>query len=285
VTDEEIQQIDASLRAWRQGDIVFGAELPAVHLAHLAVPVTAAATELAAEAVQAGDALDLAVVSRDFEGFMIVSQTCDIVRSVASREFVELCPLVTVGHAQLGQVRSGRMPRYLSCSGLGEQPLAADLDQVTTIEKSLLVRFNEHRVSGIVDDDEGRRLASALARKRARAALPNEFVAYLGPLQKRVKEKHGKQTPEGEFLATMREIRTAAHPNWSAAQVEVDMMFLFNGLDEIPADADAQVEALINRLPASETYLVSGRALSLEQLTAAQYITSDALDLDALSDG
>lgn len=285
MTVDEIEQIDADLRAWRQGDLVVGADLPALHLAHLAVPATAAAAELAAEAGENGDALDLAVVSRDFEGFMVVSQTCDIVRSVATREFVELSPLVTVPAAQLGQVQRGRMPRYLTCTGMGEQALAADLDQITTVEKSLLVRYNDQRVAGVADDAEGRRLASALARKRARAALPDAFVAYLAPLQKRVKERHDKQTAEGEFLRSMREIRVAVDPDWSAPQIDVEMMFLFETLDDVPADAEAQVEALIGLLPASDTYHVSGRHLSLEALTAAHYVGSDALDLDALSDG
>lgn len=285
MTQEEIAQIDASLGVWRQGDIVFGAELPALHLAHLSAPVTDAAKELAIETEQAGEALDLAVVTRDFEGFMVVSQTCDIVRSVATREFVELCPLVPVEQMQIAQVRRGRMPRYLTCSAIGEQLLAADLDQITTIEKSLLIRFNEHRVAGAADDIEGRRLASALARKRARAALPNEFVTYLSPLQNRVKDKHGKQTLEGRFLSTMREIRVAAHPNWSADHVNVHLEFIFDNIDEVPDDADVQAEALINLLSENERYHVTGRAVSLEELTAAQYVNSDALDLDALSEG
>lgn len=285
MTEDEIALIDAALREWRQGDVVLGADLPALHLTHLEMPATPEAEELAAEAGEAGDPLDLAVVSRDFEGFMIVSQTCDIVRGIATREFVELSPLVKVPQAKLNQVRRGRMPRYLSCSGLGEQALAADLDQVTTIEKSLLVRYNANRVRGVADDVEARRLASALARKRARAALPDNFVTYLAPLQKRVKDKHDKATEEGTFLSTMREIRVVADPDWASDPTDVTMLFLFETLDEVPADAHAQVDALLGYLPASDRYQMSGRALSLEELTAALYVGSDALDLDALSDG
>lgn len=285
MTEDEIAQIDAALREWRQGDVVLGADLPALHLAHLEVPATSESEELAAEAGAAGDPLDLAVVSRDFEGFMIVSQTCDIVRGIARREFVELSPLVTVPQAKLKQIRRGLMPRYLSCSGLDEHALAADLDQVTTIEKSLLVRYNASRITGVADDVEARRLASALARKRARAALPDDFVSYLAPLQKRVKDKHDKATEEGIFLRSMREIRVVVDPDWASDPTDVTMLFLFETLDEVPADADVQVEALLGYLPASVRYYTSGRAVSLEELTAAQYVGSDALDLDALSDG
>lgn len=286
MTREEITQIDATLQTWRQGDIVLTAALPAIHLADLSIPGTPESDQYAAEQGAAGEPLGLAVISQDFAGFMVVSQTCDIVRSCATREYIELCPLIEVPADKIAQIRAGRMPRYLWCSGLNDQLLAADLDHVTTVEKRTLVQFTAERVNGAGSEDERRRLASALARKRARAALPNDFVAFIEPLQRRVKERHGRNSDEGRFLESIREMRTIAEPEWGVeGQIEVTLLFLFDQALDIPADAQAQMESLTNRVTASDQYTLAGRILTLEQITAASYLASDALDLDALSDG
>ena len=285
MTPEEIAEIDAGLRIWRQGDVVVGDALPAIHVADLSVPGTPESEQFAADQVAAGEPLGLAIVSQDFSGFMIVSQTCDIVRSCATREYVELCPLIEVPAEKLGQVRAGRMPRYLWCSGLGDHALAADLDHVTTVEKRTLIQLNEQRMPGANGEEERRRLASALARKRARAALPDAFVAFIEPLQRRVKERHGRNSDEGRFLAAVREMRAVPDPDWGAAPTDVTLLFLFDDVAQIPVNADAQMTALINRVVATDQFTLTGRIMTMEQITAAAYLASDALDLDALSDG
>lgn len=285
MTQEEIDQVNKALQIWRQGDVVLGETLPAIHLADLAVPGTPESEQYAAEQIAAGEKPSLSVVSVDFPGFMVVSQTCDIVRDCATREYVELCPLTEVPEHKLGQVRAGRMPRYLSCSGLGDRGLAADLDHVSTVEKRTLIQFNDQRVAGVNAEEERRRLASALARKRARAALPDEFVAFIEPLQRRVKERHGRHTDEGRFLAAVREMRALPDPDWGTTSVEVTLFFLFDNSAQIPPDATEQMASLIKRVVPNDQFTLNGRIMTMEQMTAATYLASDALDLDALSDG
>ena len=285
MTPEEIAQVDAALRIWRQGDVVLGDALPAIHVADLTIPGTPESEQFAADQAAAGEPLGLAVVSQDFSGFMIVSQTCDIVRSCATREYIELCPLIEVPQDRLGQVRAGRMPRYLWCSGLGDHSLAADLDHVSTVEKRTLIQLNDQRVAGANSEEERRRLASALARKRARAALPDAFVSFIEPLQRRVKERHGRNSNEGRFLAAIREMRAVPDPEWGAALIDVTLLFLFDDAAQISADADVQMNTLINRVVANDQFTLTGRIMTMEQITAAAYVASDALDLDALSDG
>lgn len=282
---EEIASVDEALQIWRQGDVVLGDALPAIHIANLSVPGTPESEQLSAEQAAAGEALGLEVVTQDFPGFMIVSQTCDIVRSCATREYVELCPLIEVPQEKLAQVRAGRMPRYLWCSGLTDQALAADLDHVSTVEKRTLIQFNDQRIAGVNAEEERRRLASALARKRARAALPDEFVSFIEPLQRRVKDRHGRNSDEGRFLAAMREMRAVPEPDWGAAQTSVTLLFLFDDAAQIPSNAEAQMDALIQRVTPCAQFTLDGRIITMEQITAAAYLSSDALDLDALSDG
>jgi hypothetical protein len=283
VTPDEIASVDAKLASWCQGDVALVDAWPSIHLADLAVPGSREAEQLAEIRDAEGDPLGLEVVTSDFPGFMIVSQTCDIVRSCAQREFVELCPLVKIPGDKLPQVIAGRMARYLYCSGLSGRPLAADLERVATIEKALLVQYTEQRISGAASHSERRRIASALGRKRSRAAFPNDFVTYIGPLHQRIVKQHGKQSAEGNFLRAAREMRILAQPDWSAEQVEVAIFVLFEKIDEITDDADAQLEALIKRLPKNEKYTAAGYIKSLDQISAATYIASEALDLDSLS--
>ncbi|MDI4655520.1 hypothetical protein [Xanthobacter autotrophicus] len=285
MTPEEISQIDARLAEWRQGDVVLDAAMPAIHLADISIPGTPEAEQLARETTAVGEPLGLAVVSTDFPGFMIVSQTCDIVRTCATREFVEVCPLVTLPEDKLRQVRAGRIPRYLTCSGLDTRPMAADLDRLTTVEKRTLIQFDGGRIRGVFDDSERRRLASALARKRARAALPDDFVAFVAPLQRRIKERHGRNSSEGKFLSAAREIRVSANPGWIGERIEISLIFIFNKIDEIPEDTEVQLSALTNLILEHPKYTLSSYARALDEISAATYLGSDALDLDALSDG
>jgi hypothetical protein len=69
---------------------VLGSDAPFVHLADLDAPTTSHAEELAGES----GAERLAVVSVEALGLVVLTQTCDLVRTCTDRPFVEVCPLV-----------------------------------------------------------------------------------------------------------------------------------------------------------------------------------------------
>ena len=98
-----VRSVDKALEAWRQGDCVLG-EHWFVHRIDKSIPVTAAGRA----AVEAG--ADLA--EQEVQGFVVVTQTCDVVRSCADRPFVELCPLVEVDDDRLCEIQRGRRPAY-----------------------------------------------------------------------------------------------------------------------------------------------------------------------------
>ncbi len=285
MTPEDIARIDARLSFWRQGDVVLTDDWVAIHLADLAAPGTPDSEALAASRSGEGE-LGLDVVAIDAPGFMVVSQTCDIVRSCAERPLVEVCPLQPIPESKAPLIRAGRMSRYLWSPALGDALLAADLDHVTTMEKAALVRFDSDRTAAIATHAEARALAEALGRKRSRAALPDDFVAVLERLQRRVLERHNKQTNEGAFLRGMREIRVRPAPSWDADSVEVEVLFLFSSSADLPSDADEQAEALIKLVRAAGRFaMIEGRIATLDSLTAATYLASDRLDLEHLSVG
>lgn len=210
-------KIDAALQQWRQGDCVLGEQWFVFRVAPDA-PLT---RDAVAAAVEGADSAESEVF-----GFAVVTQTCDIVRGCDERAFVEVCPLVEVQEDKLHEIERSRRPNYAHIPGVSEQRLVADLDRVMTVEKPVVAQWE--RVAGCLDDNESRRLALALARKRARIAFPDDFVAFAAPLMSRMSTKHGKESDEGRALRALREIRVRAAPSWNARSVQLMFWFIRN---------------------------------------------------------
>lgn len=204
-----------------------------LHLADLAAPGTREAERLAAEMPEGG----LQVVAVDAPGFVVLSQTCDIVRSCTARPYVEICSLIELPEEDMLLVRLGRRGQFIALPALDRRAVAADLDRVMTMEKSALVRFQGQRHHGVTTQAEVRDLADALARKRGRFAFPNDFVALVTPLQQRVIKRHKRDSDEGRLLRAVREIRVRAIPDWMAEIVEIELLFLFEATAFIPDGA------------------------------------------------
>jgi len=276
---EEIRRVDEALRIWRQGDCFVG-EHWFVHRFTPALPLTKAAAKIAADVEAAG--VDLA--ESEVRGLMIVSQSCDVVRSCAERPFVEVCPLVELEDEVLREVERGWRPRFAHVPGVAPQRLVADLDRVMTVEKSIVA--TSERTPGCEDDPARRRLAAALARKRVRFAFPDDFTALAKTLQSRLRDKHDKNSDEGRGLRALREIRVRAAPSWDAAGVDVFFWFIRNNED---ADFEGKswadlLKDWLKLVPAAGRFSsVDGLVVTLDDLTARDYVESDPLDLDHLS--
>lgn len=267
-------KIDEALQQWRQGDCVLGEQWFVFRVSPDA-PLTA-------EAAAAEDGIDNAEGA--VFGFAVVTQTCDIVRDCGERPFVEVCPLVEVDDDKLQEIERGRRPNYAYLPGLSDQHLVADLDRVMTVEKPVLAQWE--RVGGCLHDDDSRRLSLTLSRKRARIAFPNDFVAFAAPLMNRMSAKHDKGSDEGRALRALREIRVRAAPSWDADTVQ--LMFWFVRNEDQPTFEkqgwDVLLEAWLERAPAAGRFAeVDGAVLTLDDLTARDYVESDPLDLDHLS--
>lgn len=280
------EAIDAALLRWRQGDAVLE-EVPFfLHLADLRRPLTPASRALAAEGAPAEGADALAGVATSLLGIVVASQTCDIVRPCGTRPFVEVCALAEVSEQELEDVRRLRRPAYAFLPGLGHLRLVADLDMTMTMEKSVLAALR--RVEGCGTDAERRAFADALARKRARFAFPDDFVAAMRRVRQRLKERHGRETPEGATARALMEIRVLATPDWDAPDVALTFLFILADDGPPPAARDAaQISDWMGRFDGSGRFKLDGdapwRVCFLEDLDAATYTASDRLDLDDLS--
>lgn len=271
---EEVLRIDELLREWRQGDLALE-ESWFVHVGDGAAPLSEAAAD-AGDGVQA--------LTSEISGLVVVTQTCDVVRSCVTRPYIEVAPLVRVSEDDLHQVMRGRRPALASLPTLEKDQLVVDLDRVMTVEKSVVASWR--RTPGFVKDADGRAFALALARKRARVAFSDDFVAFAAPLMNRMSTKHDKESDEGRALRALREIRVRAAPSWEAQSVQLMFWFIRNA-DEPTFEKqswDVLLEAWMKRVPAKGRFAeVHGAVQTLDDLTAHDYVESDPLDLDHLS--
>lgn len=268
--------VDAALSDWRQGDCWVAQDQWFVHRFALATPLTNEATSAATEGV------DLAEV--EVTGFVLLSQTCDIVRSCADRPYLEIAPLVRVDESPLREIERGRRPRYAFIPALSSDRLVADLDRVMTVEKGVLTGVE--RIPGCRNDNESRSFGQALARKRTRWAFPDDFTQLASGLQSRLQEKHDKQSDEGAALRALRQIRVRAAPSWDSGSIEVTFWFIRH--EEEPDFRGTSWHKLLEKwlelVPEVGRYeSVEGAVVTLDDLTARDYIESDPLDLDHLS--
>ena len=268
-------EITEACRPWRQGDLALQEHWFA-HACEPSKPLTVAAEQESGEGV--------AVVESVVEGLMVVTQTCDVLRNCVDRPYVEVCPLIAVDSDKLEEVKKLRRPSLATLEVLASQGLVVDLDRVMTVEKSVLASWK--RTPGCANEAEASQLASALSRKRSRFAFPDDFRDFVEKLVGRIKDKHGKESPEGEALRALVEIRVAALPSWRA--VPATLMFWFIRADDdtvLTGELGAEMlKRWLKLMPATECFSEpEGQLTRLQDMTAEEYCGSERLDLDHLS--
>lgn len=273
--DDQLQEVDEALALWRQGDCYLG-EAWFVFGINSSLPLTQVAKETTSE--------DMELAEAPVRGFVVLTQTCDIVRPCQQRPFVEVTPLVEVDSKLLLEIRKGYRPQYAYIPGVIEKNLVADLDRVMTIEKAVVMHWQ--RISGCNTDDEARAFAQAISRKRARFAFPDDFGEFVDPLHSRIKNKHSKGSPEGEALRALREIRVRAAPSWEGATIELLFYFIRDD-NEVTFQGRSWsdfLEQWLKLLPVQGRYIsIDGIVFTYNDLTAQEYLKSDRLDLDHMS--
>jgi hypothetical protein len=167
------------LENWRQGDLI---------LAPFRLPVLAAKENG-----------DLAIKNLPANlGVAILSQSCDVVKSIADCAYVQIAPLTTATDKEAEEIGKDRKPRKVLVPALDGLNLAIDLDHVTTIEKILIA--NLPRTEGCPSDESQLRFGQALARHRGRFAFPDGFNAAIASIVKDwFKRRYKKNSELGEL--------------------------------------------------------------------------------------
>jgi len=280
--EPDLSAINAELEAWRQGDAILDPALPFITLAHAAMPLTQDSQEAAAGQESADDTV-LDVVTEEL-GVVVLSQTCDIVRVAEQRPYVEIAPLVELTEEDYLAATKGRSLQFAAIPALAERRLVADLDRTMTIEKPLLLQIaGSARIEGCSTDPQRRKLAETLARRRSRFAFPNDFVISMKKISNYVIDKHDKNSDLGRFMRSLEDVRVEC-PNWGAEAPEPTLLFVFEEMATIPANAQNVSEAIASRfVPTGAFSQLRFQVVSLETMSAARHKRSDALDLDYLS--
>lgn len=264
---------------WCQGDVILVPDgLTFVCWADLSNPLTPAAKEAAGK-----DGAGLDVISDVVEGFVVVTQTCDMVRDPSKRPFVELAKLVKAEEGNYKQIAKLAQPRYAVISAVADQRLVADLDCVMTVEKSVLANFNP--LQGLKTETEQRQFARALARKRARAALPDGFNIGFEPVAKHLKAALKQKDAEALHLDALVEFRVKPEPSWQAEKVTATV-YLFKGSEDPSYSYDwAKHTEVWEKLfkPDEQFIALHLQVVRYDQVDALTYLTSDELDFDNLS--
>jgi hypothetical protein len=120
---------------------------------------------------------------------------------------------------------------------------------------------------------------------------PGRVVAepMLRALTARIKAQYEKNSPAGQALSSLEEIRVTASPSWDAPQIGVFLSFCPATLADALAvmsedDWDTLISSWIGRaVPTGVIVHVDGAMAPLDDLTALEYVGSDRLDLDHLS--
>ena len=277
MSEDASDSIASAIAHWSQGDCTLGDHW----FVHRLDPEGPPTDE---ESGIDGTSEDL--VETEVPGFMVLTQTCDIVRDPEKRPYVEVAPLVEADAGLISQARAGRHLRYAFVPELESQLLVADLDRVMTVKKSLLAGWERIPGTGGEPNHE-RALRHAIARKRLRVAFPNDFARLAKPLQDRILDKHQKNSPEGEALRALREIRVTASPDWDARNIE--LLFYFIREREVVISPggirwDDRLEQWLELLTPTERYHpINAWVFTLDDMTARDYVESDPLDLDHLS--
>jgi hypothetical protein len=260
------------LRAWRQGDFALGVG-PFIYGDLPENPW--------------GPGLEAYFDEEDTPGFVVVSQTCDIVSDPAKNPWVVVCPLVKVDSARTSEIERGGVPRLAIVENAPEGHVA-ELARHLTISKSLLVTWQ--RRQGFTDPAQALEFARSLERCFGRFAFPDAFNSSIAPLLKKLKDGYGKQNAKmGRVARSLAELRVRPSAAWQSGEVHVRFFLFLKPEDQRKADLErirSEFETILVKLPWQGGFQLDDPSLQLgtyDDFLARDYIESVALDINALS--
>lgn len=224
-------------------------------------------------------------------GFVVISQTCDIVRYDPETEynFVTVAPLVEINNDAAKLIAKGRTPHLVRIENAPNVKFVVDLRRAMTVSKELLASWQ--RVDGFNTAESRANFGHSIERNYGRFAFPGPFVDAIAKFSDRVKEKHDKESDFGRIYRSIFSIRARAAPHWEAEEKEIAfLIFLANKenreatWEEIDGEIRAQVDGI--KLPPGYKWSDPKKLLgTLSDFPARDWIESFAIDLEFLSSG
>jgi len=279
---DHFSDVDKALEKWRQGDVILTPTFNFLHLAKLTQPLTPAAQQ-AQPPPAAVPNPDPEIIETVADGFIVITQTCDLVRDAKNKPYANLALLRPAATPEeFNQTRRCERPAFAYVPAVANRNLIADLNRIVTVEKSILASFA--RTPGFATEVEAEAFAAALSRHRRRFAFPDAFNTAIAKFQKRFKDRAGKNSDEGRHVDALSEIRVSGSPSWDAEKVAITLWLIKRG-DPAKQDWLRWLAEWVKLIDQTGRYVLDGepRLRRLEDMHASEYLASHQLDLDHLS--
>jgi hypothetical protein len=272
--------------SWQQGDIIELDGLPFMYLADLRNPTLSASKEFIGNQTIGDGENPYAAISVDVKKFVVISQTCDLVRTFSKSPTIQLAALEKVSKDQLANSKRRTSIRYLFLPTLEHELYVADLDKIVTVEKAVLLAVDlKTKICAVGSDDEAQVLSDDIARKFTRFAFPDDFSLACSPIRDFVIKNHNKQNSTGQQLRSIIEIRVASSKGWLDMTSTFKFLFFFEERKMIDDNCEKSIQEMINKFAVNRSYpeKPTFQCLTFEDITAAAYRRSPLLDLNFLS--
>lgn len=224
----------------------------------------------------------------------IVTQTCDVVRSLEDVAHLQLMPVVELSEKEWQEALYGRRGTLFSLPQLEALPLsfpAIDCAISFPVSKAALAHPDVRTLGTPMDPATRILLSNWLMRRVGRYAFPDEVERHvLGPLREKVAKAIGKNSPSG-FLAS------GLSGVWSSTEWAPSVSIIFV-VDEnrlkaqgVDIDLDRAVQELLGPVrkalgAAGQSVQVTASARTLEGVSAFDLLVAHRqVDLDALPVG
>lgn len=243
-------------------------------------------------------------------GAVVISQTCDLLRSVAVVPYVIVCPLVHLDEEAYDNLEKGRTSRFGFLPAVRCSKLAVDFTRTMSVEKEALKSWTRKR--GCRTEEERTNLADAIKGFFGRYPFPDDFVRCLKPLRRKLFSKYNKPNSSlGKVLRYLEEIRVAVERIRDESGNEIKRIsFLcilptprdsksgFSSDEEAPSVYAAHIEKIEEKeireqlLPIIESinwthpYVFGPQKMylfALNDIPAVDYLNTYSLDVNAMS--
>lgn len=230
-------------------------------------------------------------IESDHIGVCVISQTCDIVRDPdgSGVSYVTVCPVVQINASHMSAVGKGEVPRFGMLTGAPENSVV-DFTRAMSVKKDLLVEWANQR--GCPTETDLTNFARALERFYGRFGFPDAFNMSMDTFRIAVNKRYGKPNSDfGKAIRSVSEFRVFPYTSWNNSDdVPITILAILkepnNREVEEVADIREALEEQVAKIVWTEPFSAHKKALrvaSLEELSAAEYLNTYPLELNALS--
>lgn len=264
LTEEEL----AALEHWRQGDYT---------LQRSRFPL-----------IVETDDEDLYLDTVEACGWVVITQTCDIVNYGEGKDFVSICPIVKAFDPTLKDIKAGVTPAFAKLELAPDEHHVIDLGRIASIHKRALSKLE--RRDGFHNDATRSVFQQALERRFGRFAFPDWLSnGPLRQLRNRAREAHKSGGSLGDVYKAIDEFRVRGNPDLESKGAAIGFLAIvdrdkFKNTSRIAIQDEFAKQAKKFKWPddyiREDDFLVIG---TLDDFSGRDIKESHAVDLDFIS--